>query len=75
MLVSRTSAYDEKPCEEAFVVKLPGSNRVYYGVKIGTIDQLNDFINKYGRCIISNLNNVRKNKDLYEIEIYDDFRE
>lgn len=44
----------------------------YYGVEINTIEELHDFIEKYGKVVISNKSGC---DGMPHIEIYDYFRE
>lgn len=86
-LVSRTSMClsKESPCEEAFQQPIireydddgyPTTDRKpknCWCVKFNSIEELNNFINKYGDIIIMKSSWINSNYP--EIEIYDDCRE
>ena len=78
-----------KPCEEAKYEKVEcrslynGDKRLidYYVVEINSLEELIDFVKKYGCIILDESNDPKYFEDfskpipLYEIEIYDDYRE
>lgn len=74
-LIDRTSRYTEKPCEEAVPTKegLPqGLQCNAWEIEISSIEDLRDFVKKYGDIVISE---SLFEDDRLEIEIYDQPRE
>jgi hypothetical protein len=66
-IVSRTSLWkEEKPCEEAY------KEGERWFVDIRNLKELLCFIDKHGKCIISK---HIYNKEVMEIEIYNDYGE
>ncbi|MEN6296989.1 MAG: hypothetical protein ABFC92_03460 [Rectinema sp.] len=73
-LVKRTSFWDnKKPCDEAKEedVKLWGESTEAWVIEISSLEELLDFVNKYGDLIIS----TGATEPTFKIEIYDDYRE
>lgn len=78
-IIERTSAWrDEQPCEEA--TKLKFNNQKFWGIKINTIRELIEFMNKHKSELVIKFKKV-PNADGFStdeipvIEIYDDYRE
>ncbi len=64
-LVSRTSAYGDKPCDEAFKLDIVGCEE--WAIEVSDIQ---DFVDRYGNCIVG-----RDSNGFCTVEIYDDYRE
>lgn len=78
-IVTRTSIWgDKKPCEEAFEEEVvctyfENGKKVVWMIEINTLEELHEFIDKYGGSVVIEdwyFNNAYK-----KIEIYDDYRE
>lgn len=65
----------EKPCQEAEFQKMNNEDLLLFTIEISTLEELIDFIGKYGKIVIErNLcDDIMKEK--YHIEIQDEWRE
>lgn len=81
--VTRTSVwdYEEKPCDEAFKGETmnvwynqPRKETYWWFVKLDTLEDLHNFIRKYGKVVIQE-REAEYPEHPFEIEIYDDYRE
>jgi len=69
-LCRRTSAYADKPCEEAFLVYMPPENRAVHAEWAVEITECMAFVEAHGKCVFG----IDKN-GFNTVEIYDDYRE
>lgn len=72
--VSRTSDFNSgaKPCDNATVLCKNAWEEPLWQIEINSLDELCEFINKNGAIVLSP---QHSSNGLYEIEIYDDYRE
>ena len=73
--VSRTSNFHngDKPCENATILCKNEWEETLWQIEINSLDELCEFINENGSIVLSSRRSSAC--DLYEIEIYDDYRE
>jgi len=75
------SGYEENPpCENTFLIKkrqgwgdYDDEYEYFYGVEINTLEEMTDFINKYGKIVLFK---TQENEINYpRLQIYDTYRE
>lgn len=73
--VSRTSNFHngDKPCDNATILCKNEWEETLWQIEINCLDELCEFINENGSIVLSSRRSSAC--DLYEIEIYDDYRE